>query len=810
MDELLSEFIAETQETLESLASVILSWETAPDDRDRLDAVFRFFHTIKGSCGFLNLPRFERLSHSAEDVLSTIRAGEARLTPDTINAVLSLMDRIAELCSAVAAGEPLPDSDDQMLIDALTASVSGQAEPSPIFADEDAAAAQDMQSVAQSEGTPRAGSGPRTIRLPLSLIDQLMNGVSDMVLSRNELSRKLREHGADPELEMAFERLSSCVADMRDTISKTRMQRVERLFMAIPRMVRDISRDLGKSINLTLEGGDVEMDREMVEMVIDPLTHIVRNSIDHGIELPVDRRAVGKAETGLIAISARQSGSQIVIDITDDGRGIDVEAVTRKVVSSGLMTAQETARLSDQQKLDLIFTPGLTTAREVTSISGRGVGMDVVRANIERLGGVISLANRPGHGLRISLRVPLTLTIIPGLILSAGAQQFAIPRSAVIEILHDNNSMMEIASIGGATIATIRGVRYSMVNIEEVLDIPRVGQDGPRTVMIVRAASGVPYALGVASVENHEELVIRPAAPIVMATGVYAGMTLPDNGQPMLLLDAGGIAQSAHLPLDADVVVTQAEDAAHPEVGQALYSALEFTELDGTNRLIRLSLVDRVEDIPVDAFSTSAANCFVRIDGRLLPCFYPIDESCEGAEAGYVTCLRLRDGAQETVYPVRGITDIHEIPDALDMSAAYGHVAGLALVNGRQIEVIDGFALFARATGSAPPLDRPLRCVIDDGEDPWNREILAPLLRQAGYAVQLGLDGEDSATPAVLLCTGAGATVTDRPTVHLRVNSEPAGPDDHSIFRYDRQALMAAIADAGGRDALSGKNRKSA
>mgnify|MGYP000973910172 CR=1 FL=1 len=803
MDELLVEFIAETQETLEALASVVVAWEADPGDRDRLDAVFRFFHTVKGSCGFLSLPRFERLSHAAEDVLSQIREGEG--TPDgaTTTAVLAVMDRIAEMCTALSLGESLPDTDDDILIEALRACHQANQMASESMALDTENATSDNS--AEARGARTQGGGPRTIRLPLSLIDQLMNGVSDIVLARNELSRKLREREVDTDLDMAFDRLSTCIADMRDSISKTRMQRVERLFMAIPRMVRDLGRDLGKKIELTLEGGDVEMDREMVEMVVDPLTHIVRNSIDHGIETPDERRAAGKSETGRLALAARQSGSQIVIEIADDGRGINVDAVVRKVVSAGIMTAQEAAALGEQERLELIFTPGLSTAQEVTAVSGRGVGMDVVRANIERLGGIIGLANEPGRGLTITLRVPLTLTIIPGLILNAGGRQFAIPRSAVIEILHDNNAMLQMSHLGGATVVTIRGTRYSMVDFEDVIRLEKQEQHGPRTVLIVRSASGVPYALGVASVENHEELVIRPAAPMVMAAGVYAGMTLPDSGQPMLLLDAGGIAQVAQLPLDADKVSDSRAAVADDEQTRITYSALEFRELDGRERVIRLSLVDRVEDIDLANFDQTGGRSYVRVDGRLLPSFHPVSPATV-TDQNYVTCLRLRDGQREICYPVQAIVDIFEIPEELDMILPHGHVAGLALVNARQVEVIDSFALFAMVADDAPAELRPLRCLIDESADSWNRDILAPLLRQAGYEVAIwNSDQSVDDGRTVLLTNEAGAPDPDvkMPVVRLRANSQPQDAGDDSIFRYDREGLMQAIAAAAGQDRRS-------
>jgi two-component system chemotaxis sensor kinase CheA len=783
MDDLLAEFISETQETLEALAGEVVAWEADPTDRDRLDAIFRFFHTVKGSCGFLNLPRFERLSHAAEDVLAELREGKRTADSATVSSVLAVMDRIGELSEAVSSGAALQFEDDELLIGAL--------QQMDEAVEEDSAVALDTPASAARRGG--GGSMPRTIRLPLSLIDQLMNGVSDMVLARNELSRKLRDRSSDPELESAFERLSTCVADMRDAISKTRMQRVDRLFAAIPRMVRDLCRDLGKKVDLTLDGGDVEMDREMVEMAVDPLTHIVRNAVDHGIEAPEGRRAAGKPETGSLRVSARQSGNQIVIEVIDDGRGIDAAALVAKAIGAGILTAEAAARMSEKQKLELIFAPGFTTAQQVTAVSGRGVGMDVVRANVERIGGVISLENSLGRGLRITLRVPLTLTIIPGLIIKAGGQQFAIPRAAVVEILHDNNAMLSMASVGGACVATIRSVRHSMIDLEDVLGLPKIEQCGPRTIMVVRSSTGSPFAIGVAAVENHEELVIRPASPLIMASGVYAGMTLPDNGQPMLLLDAGGIGNRAGLSTVLEEHATPAVDAGAQERAMETVAALRFTEISGEERLLQLSLIERVEDIDAGRFGCSGGRAFVRIDDRLLAV---INGHYQFA-GNSVTALRLRDGDRELCYPVAQVVDIVQMPLVPEMRLSRGHVSGVTVLDGDHVEVIDPFALF----GSVPPEPvieaAPRRCVIAEADDIWAREILLPLLRQAGHDVVLGI-GADAGLrhDDVIVSTGfapAIALPTDIPVVRLRPSPSPQGKADRSIYRYDRDALIAAI-----------------
>lgn len=790
MDDLLQEFISETQETLEALAGEVVAWEADPADRDRLDAIFRFFHTIKGSCGFLHLPRFERLSHAAEDVLSDLRSGQRRPDASTVNAVLAIMDRIAELTHAIAGGVPLAqEDDDQPLLAALAVQ---QAEP---VQPETQARTAASEPVRQSAGQVT----PRTIRLPLALIDKLMNGVSDMVLARNELARQLRDRASDPALEGAFERLSACVADMRDAISRTRMQRIERLFAGIPRTVRDLSRELGKRIDLSIEGGDVEMDREMVEMVVDPLIHIVRNSIDHGIETPECRRAAGKAETGRLRLEARQSGNQIVIEISDDGAGIDTSRLVEKAIAAGRLTPDAAAAMNEAERLELIFLPGLSTAGAVTAVSGRGVGMDVVRANIERIGGTICLDNMPGQGLRIALRVPLTLTIIAGLVLRAGGLHFAIPRAAVVEILHDNNGTLRIEQVGGAKIATIRDVRHSMIDLEDMLGLDIPAQPEPRAIMIVRSASGLPFALGVSAVENHEELVIRPASPIVMASGLYGGMTLPDNGKPMLLLDATGLARKAALPEVAEnAAVQKADEEASAADGVETIAALRFEELSGERRLLGLSLIERVEELGVHLFGRSGDRAFVRQDGRLIP----LINGCDGFAEDSMTVLRLHDGRQDAYYAIAAVLDIVQMPVVPDLVTRHGNLSGVCVLDGEHLEILNPFALFA----SLPdvPVERQGigRCVLADAEDGWAREILAPLLRHAGHQVLIGLpEGEPVDPRDIVLCTtsdaGQAVEALGCRVVRLRPVPQPAGPEDASIYRYDQQALMAAIAGAG-------------
>src|SRR5215213_6552101 len=324
MDDLIADFVAECRDMHEALGGEIVAWEAQPDDRARLDSIFRFVHTVKGNCGFFEFPRLEALSHAAEDALADVRAGRRR--PD------------GPLVSA--------------LIDALTPGSEHNAAPV-------------ATTVAEAQGKIAA---PRTIRLSVELLDRVMSGVSDMVLARNELARRLRESPTDVPIDGSFERLSSIIAEMRDAITRTRMQRIENLFVGLPRMVRDLSAELGKQVLVDIEGGDVELDREMIEMIRDPLTHIIRNAVDHGIETPAERLSAGKREIGILCVSARQSGNQILIDIQDDGRGIDGKRLVEMAIAARTLTKAAAAELGPREQLALIFEAGLSTAKQVTSI----------------------------------------------------------------------------------------------------------------------------------------------------------------------------------------------------------------------------------------------------------------------------------------------------------------------------------------------------------------------------------------------------------------------------------------------------------
>jgi two-component system chemotaxis sensor kinase CheA len=751
MDDLLQEFVAETRETLEALSGEIVLWEAHPADRARLDAIFRFVHTVKGSCGFLDLPRLERLAHSAEEVLAHVRDGKR--TPDTalVNAVLAIVDRIGELTEAIAIGAPLDDVTEDLLIAALA---------------EDAAPAAPGEAPGMQ---PRSAN--RSVRLNVELLDRMMIGMSDMVLARNELARRLRDSDVDPQVEGALERLSHTVGEMRNTVTRARMQRIETLFSALPRMVRDTAHPIGKLVALTVEGADVELDREMIELLRDPLVHIIRNAVDHGIETPAERRAAGKSESGRLTVAARQAGNQILLEISDDGRGIDLARIGAKAVAAGLHTEGEIARMDDVQRAELVFAPGLSSKDVVTALSGRGVGMDVVRANIEQIGGRIQLRNEPGRGLGIVLQVPLTLSIIPTIVVAAGSQCFALARQSIEEIVALSAASVRIDAVGDGSVATVRGRRLPLVVLGDLL-----GLGGKPSVLAIISTRDGHYALGIDAVLDTEELVVKPAAPAVMATGLYAGQTLPDSGLPLLLLDGAGLAAAAGLSF-APRDLAEASEAVAEEPGM---SALLFGDLDGESRAIALAVVDRVETVDRGAVRHVGGRLHLLLDGRAVP----LVATGDLPDSGSVAVLRLTDGASEICYAIIDAHEIVQVPTAITAARDRPGIAGVVVVAGEQIELIDPHALFA---GEVPvSAARPL-CLLSD-DSGWMNIFLRPVLEAAGYAcaTQMALNQLPTITLAM------ADTPPESPGPVLMLDRQPGGG---GIYRYDRAALMAALAE---------------
>ena len=653
VDELTGEFVTETRETLEHIGEALLHWEANPGDAARLDEIFRFVHTVKGSCGFLDLPRIGALAHAAETALGAVRDGARSPDPHLVGALLAIIDRISVLSDALETKAETPDP----LSDAaLIAGIDGR-------------------NLSEIDAAPVAIKQARNVRVAVDVLETAMTQVSDLVLARNELARCLREQDVDISIAAAFERVSSAIGDVRETIARTRMQPIERLFALLPRLVRDTANALGKSVQLRIEGSDVEIDREMIEAIRDPLTHIVRNAIDHGIEAATDRERAGKASAGTLTVTARQSGNQVSITVSDDGRGIDVARLVQKAVANELITPAKAAALTPDAALNLIFAAGLSTADNVTEISGRGVGMDVVRANVERLGGAISIENRPGRGLAITLRAPLTLSIMNALLVEAGNQLFALPRAAIHEIVSVKSPTVRVEAVGGGYVAVVRGRMLSVVSLALMLGL----RDDPLShLVIVDPPGNNRFAMGVAHVRDHEELVVRPTAPHVAALGTYAGQSLPDNGVPILVIDSAGIAARAGID-------DERRQSATTEIATFITdqkSLLLFDGLDGERRAFRAADIIHIDDVDAQDFVSHGASSFVVLAGDLLPVI--VDGVLP--QSGRVALLQLDDDGAAVGYPVAAVHDLAPLPEVTPINDPL--VESFVMIDGRAVALL--------------------------------------------------------------------------------------------------------------------------
>lgn len=796
MDDLLAAFIAETREMLEASGGEIVAWEADPADRARIDTIFRFVHTVKGNCGFFDFPRLASLSHAAEDALADCRA--ARRDPDhaLVSAVLAIIDRIAHMVDAIEAGEEFPEGGDEALISAVSDAADGSAddiadEPNPLLR-APASALIDRSGDPAGPAARRADIAQRTIRLPVELLDRVMSGVSDMVLARNDLAHRLRQAGNQPTIDGPFERLTSILSDVRDAITRMRMQRIDTLFGVLPRLVRDLSAELGKQVMVDIDGGDVELDREMIETIRDPLTHLIRNAIDHGIEPPSARLAGGKREIGLLAIAARQAGNTIAIVISDDGGGLDEERIATKALATGLITHAERSAMSRDKLLNLIFEPGFSTADTVSNVSGRGVGLDVVRQNLERVGGSIKVASVPGQGTQFTLQIPLTLSIIAGLTVEVGPQRFAIPQSYVEEIVQASAEALDFTRMGEAALVTFRGNRIPCLLLADVLGLTSGDGRHELTLVLLRLVSGDLFALVVDRIHSHGDLVVKPLAPAVMKSGLYAGSTLLDDGQPVLLLDVTNIAARHDLVSDGRARVLQPvedDDAAAQNAARAIL----FTDFAGRRSALRLELVQRIETAPMAAINRSAARPRVVIDGMILPLVGMPDAPLKGEK---LRLLRLSDGACELLHAVREVEDAIELTSALVPVPEDPLVEAITLVEGKPVALLDAHELFARY-GEPPQVAHGARpvCALPDSD--WARTILAPLVTAAGYDIV----ADDAGHPGVVTIlfedvyevAEALGRIPTGPVIRLRDHPEEPQARD-TIYRYDRDGLLAALA----------------
>lgn len=669
MDEIVREFLVESHENLDQLDQDLVALESEPGSRSLIASVFRTIHTIKGTSGFLAFSRLERVAHAGENLLVELRDGRRSMDHGTTDVLLRLVDTIREILRAIEVDA----TEGGVEIDAVIAAIEAiqaidpdavAAEPAAPAAPEPAAAvapvvpdvptprAPEPAAVATPApvaavpaavtpptpapapaatpapaapaapasdelGTLRGGAADASIRVDVELLDALMRQVGELVLARNQISR-LAGGTEDVDLARSAQRLNLIAGELQEGVMKTRMQPIEHLWSKMPRMVRDIAAACHREVQLELSGGDTELDRSLLEAVKDPLTHLVRNAVDHGIESADDRTAAGKATKGVLALRAYHASGQVVVEVADDGRGIDPEKIGAKAIQKGLRTADQVTTMGQAELLQLLFLPGFSTAEAVTNVSGRGVGMDVVRTKIESIGGAVEVDSVVGRGTTWRLRIPLTLAIMPALTVESAGDLYAIPQVNLLELvaLDSQRSESGIEHIHEAPVYRLRGELLPLVSLSTVLEVP--AERPVNAVIAVVQSDQQRFGLLVDRVLNTEEIVVKPLSARLKAIGAYAGATVLGDGHVALILDVQAIARRA-LAGELDVAARNAHaNAGHAEnhdVQQVLVVGIG----GGRQVAMPLASVARLEHVQAEQVEYVGGREVVQYRGTILP-----------------------------------------------------------------------------------------------------------------------------------------------------------------------------------------------
>lgn len=620
MNEVLREFLLETHDNLAQLDLDLVRLEKEPTERDTLARVFRTLHTVKGTAGFLGLPKLEAVAHAAETLLARLRGRELTYDTDIATALLAAIDAVRRLLASLEKDGDEGDADFAAIIQALDRrTASTPPRPAPVVP----APAAPVPVPTPPE--PSEGRGPAVsdsaVRVDVNLLDRLMTLVGELVLARNQIMQ-FSGSQEDAAFLGTVQRLNLLTAELQAGIMKTRMQPISNLWGKFPRIVRDLAVACGKQVRLVMDGQETELDRTIVEAIRDPLTHLVRNAIDHGIESPDRRVAAGKPVEGHLLLSAAHEGGKVIIEMRDDGAGIDPARVRDKALANKLLTPEQAAQLGERELLDLIFLPGLSTIDRVTQFSGRGVGMDVVRTNIEKIGGTVDLESRLGRGTTVRMKIPLTLAIIPALTITSSGERYAIPQVSLLELvrLEGEQAQRGIEHIHGAPVFRLRGSLLPLVYLNEQLQSePDAATEANVVNIVVLQSDDRPFGLIVDVIHDTEEIVVKPLQKQLKGIGVFAGATIMGDGRVALILDVLGLAQRAG-------VVAAVRERALPEkvvpdekAKADLQVILLVAIRDGSRLAIPLSQVARLEELPRSMLEQVGPQTVVQYRDEVLP-----------------------------------------------------------------------------------------------------------------------------------------------------------------------------------------------
>ena len=760
MDEVVKEFLLESYENLDKLDQVLVALEKDPRHKESLNSIFRTIHTVKGSCGFLGFVKLQRLSHVGENLLGKLRDGSLLLDLKITDALLALFDAIRKALSSIEGTGAEGADEFAPLIDRLAQLAEGKdgATPTPPVPTPPAAtpptpptppnnttpttpaptpsaatrpetpavpaaipaliAAAKAESVEPEKTESKTGGMPEAnIRVGVGLLDKLMNLVGELVLTRNEIL-VLSSSQSDPLALRAGQRLNLITSELQESVVKTRMQPIESVWSKLPRVVRDVAAAAGKRVRLEVSGQDTELDRSVIEAIKDPLTHILRNSIDHGIELPAKRLAAGKLEEGVLRLRALHEGGHVHIELDDDGGGIDLERVKRKAEQQGIISAAQAQSMSDEEAISLIFRPGFSTAEKVTQLSGRGVGMDVVKSNIKKIGGAVDIFTVHGKGTTIRIKIPLTLAIIPALIIRNGGERFAIPQISLLELvrLEGESARTGVEFVLGSPVYRLRGKLLPLVDLNRLFEkAPTAGLDAARTSeghadraihIVVLEAEGLSFGLVVEEIDETQEIVVKPLGRHFKSIPLFAGATIMGDGRLALILDVLGIAQKAGVLGQARdlrrVAVAKAQMAAAP----ALERLLVFI-VGGQHRMaIPLARLWRLERFAKSQVEREGSQEVAQYRGQIMPLLrlsrlHGLESWNESTEVEVQVVIYLEQERYVGLV-VDQIVDIAEQRIEAEARSGRTGVLGAAVVQGRVTELLDLDHLRRTLTASWP------------------------------------------------------------------------------------------------------------
>ena len=857
--EVINEFLIESSENLTRLETEIVDLEQRPKDPGLLASIFRTIHTIKGTCGFLGFGNLEAVTHIAESLLSQLRNGERELIPEITSVILETMDMIRKELAAIEetskeSGEtyeglrqrlaaalnqtplvfpaarstaPAPPTPMAAAPEALSAASSPA--PSASIEREDPAALAPTGSEGEKQAPPKGGSiADSTIRVDVALLDKLMNLVGELVLARNQILQ-FSSRQDDATLNATAQRLNLITTQLQEGVMKTRMQPIGMVWNKLPRVVRDLAASCGKQIQLDMDGAETELDKSIIEAIKDPLTHIVRNCCDHGIESPEVRTKAGKTAQGRLVLRAYHEGGQVNIEITDDGGGINGARVKQKAVEKGLLRPEQAELLTEREAVNLVFLAGLSTAKEVTSISGRGVGMDVVKTNIEKIGGVVDLTSRAGKGTTVKIKIPLTLAIIPGLVVGSGGERFIIPQVSLLELLRleGDAGKKQIERIHGAPVYRRRGTLLPIAYLNEVLRLPPAAkddQDDDVVNIVVLQVENRQFGLVVDSINDTQEIVVKPLGKQLKGLNSYAGATIMGDGRVALILDVLGVGQlSGVLAESRDHSRTEEKhlDGSRQERQTfLLFRAGKYERL-----AVPLSLVARLEEFPASRIERAGGRYVVQYRERILQ----LTQLSTVLESDGGPAQPLSDPAQVIVFAegdrmaglvVDQIVDIHDESIEVGTTSTQARLSGSAVLGGKVTDFLDLPAVLRAADGTwsgdtSRTREHRASVLVADAS-PFSRGLIRNYLELAGYDVfeatdpvdALGkLDHNHIETVVTALAPSGTKTLIEEmrrrpalaatPVVHLSdpsaTDSQPAGYFQASVDRFDRDALLSSL-----------------